>query len=73
MLVEPVEQRFEIVIDHRRYDTKRHVRDDLLLEDTTHFSADLLAHTPERRQYNLAVKQYHIRLLLGRKLVDLVA
>ena len=73
MLVEPVEQRFEIEIDHRRYDTERHVRDDLLLEDTTHFSADLLAHLPERRQYNPAFEEYHIRLLLRRKLVDLVA
>lgn len=73
ILVEPVEQRLEIEIDHKRCDTEHGVRDGLMLEDTTHFSADLLAHTSERRQYDPAVEEYQTLLLLRRKLVDLVA
>lgn len=72
MIVEPVEQRFEIKVDHECFDTERGTYD-LLLEDTTNFGADLLAHSPERRQYNPAVEQPQMLLLLRRKLVDLVA
>ena len=73
ILVEPVEQWFEIEIDHKRCNAKRDVGDGLLLENTAHFSADLLAHTPKRRQYNATVEEYQTILLLRRKLVDLVA
>lgn len=72
MLVKPVEQRFEIEVDHERLNTEWGTYD-LLLEDTTHFKTDLLAHSPERRQYNPAVEQPQMLLLLRRKLVDLVA
>jgi hypothetical protein len=73
MLVDPVEQWVEIEVDHKRYNMKLDVRDSLLLENTTHFSADLLAHITERRQYNSAIEQLQTSLILRRKLVDLVA
>jgi hypothetical protein len=71
MLVEPVEQRFEIEVDHERFDTA-HGGDDLLLKDTTYFSADLLAHTSEWRQYNPTIVHPQTSMVLRRKLVDSV-
>jgi hypothetical protein len=70
MFVEPAEQRFEIEIDHKRFDVHRDIRDDLLLKD---FSADLPAHISEWRQYNSAVKHFRTLSVFGRKLVDSVA
>lgn len=72
MLVEPVEQRFEIEIDHERFDTEP-CGDHLLLKDATYFSADLLAHTSEWRQYNAAIVHPQTPMVLRRKPVDPVA
>jgi hypothetical protein len=72
MLVEPVEQRLETEVDHERFDME-HGGDDLLLKDTAYFSADLLAHTSEWRQYNPAVVQPQMPIVLRHKLVDSVA